>query len=965
MKYPIALAALMICFISFPAAAQLAEAAWPMFHHDLNHTGLSTGYGPDTSAVNWTFSTGERIFGSAAIGADDTIYIGTRKSSSTWGSKLYAIYPNGTEKWHWSPNHAVDFIDSTPTIASDGTIYIGSWDRNLYALYPNSTMKWKFYTPCGGFVLTSPAISPDGTIYIGNKNNNLYAINPDGSLKWTFLTGKNIESSPAVGHDGTIYVGSLDRKLYAIYPDGSIKWSYTTDDKIKSSPAIGEDDTVYVGSNDGKLYAIYPNGTLKWSYTTGDCIISSPAIDADGMVYVGSNDGKLYAIYPNGTLKWVYAAGGCIVSSPAIDADGTVYVGSFDGHVHAINQNGALLWKYYTENKIFYSSPSIAADGTVYIGNWGGDLYAFGPGTPSNRPPVLDPIGNKTVNENSLLEFTVNAADPDGDALTYSIYNLPAGAVFNPDTMTFTWIPGFDQAGTYNISFHVSDADSTDSENISITVNNINRPPVLDPIGEKVVNENSLLEFTVNGADPDGDALTYSTYNLPAGAVFDPDTMTFTWTPGFDQAGTYNISFHVSDADSTDSENITITVNNTNRPPVLDPIGEKVVNENSLLEFTVNGADPDGDALTYLTYNLPAGAVFDPDTMTFTWTPGFDQAGTYGTYNISFHVSDADSTDSENITIIVNTVFPRAKIEVAGPSECIGLSKQFDILIKIDPNGTYVYGIEYELSFNSTVIHAEWQDDGDFLKQGGASTNVYVNNIDNIAGKASFAMTKTGISTGATEPGTLATIHFTSIQIGSNTILDLISVKTSDPDSQPILVDFNNSEVEVCDNKPPVVIGKTKFKYNNLGTKYMSRTYFDGSESDDPDGNIINYRWYFGEGNYGSGETVEYIYGSWMWNTSTHSYDPFTTILTVEDDSVPMMDNSTKIPVDVYIAGDANGDGEVDIFDATLVGLKWDAVCGPDGWDTDQKDQADLNNDCAVDIFDAVIIGANWDHIAW
>jgi len=102
-----------------------------------------------------------------------------------------------------------------------------------------------------------------------------------------------------------------------------------------------------------------------------------------------------------------------------------------------------------------------------------------------------------------------------------------------------------------------------------------------------------------------------------------------------------------------------------------------------------------------------------------------------------------------------------------------------------------------------------------------------------------------------------------------------------------------------------------------------------------------------------------------MWNTSTHSYDPFTMILTVEDDGVPMMDNSTKIPVNVYIAGDANGDGEVDIFDATLVGIKWDAVCGPDGWDTDQKDQADLNNDCTIDIFDAVIIGANWDNIAW
>jgi hypothetical protein len=72
--------------------------------------------------------------------------------------------------------------------------------------------------------------------------------------------------------------------------------------------------------------------------------------------------------------------------------------------------------------------------------------------------------------------------------------------------------------------------------------------------------------------------------------------------------------------------------------------------------------------------------------------------------------------------------------------------------------------------------------------------------------------------------------------------------------------------------------------------------------------------------------------------------------------------------VNVYIAGDANGDGEVDIFDATIVGLEWDEECTSGSWATDptgRKDKADLNNDCIVDIFDAVIVGANWDHTAW
>ena len=43
---------------------------------------------------------------------------------------------------------------------------------------------------------------------------------------------------------------------------------------------------------------------------------------------------------------------------------------------------------------------------------------------------------------------------------------------------------------------------------ITITVGDVNRPPVLDPIGNLQVDEGQLLEFVVTGADPDGDGLT-------------------------------------------------------------------------------------------------------------------------------------------------------------------------------------------------------------------------------------------------------------------------------------------------------------------------------------------------------------------------------------------------------------------------------------------------------------------------
>lgn len=77
---------------------------------------------------------------------------------------------------------------------------------------------------------------------------------------------------------------------------------------------------------------------------------------------------------------------------------------------------------------------------------------------------------------------------------------------------------------------------------------------------DKVASIGKLLTFSIAATDPDGGWLDYSVSNLPDGAVFDNATLTFSWTPRFDQAGVYSVTFEVSDGELTDSEDITITV---------------------------------------------------------------------------------------------------------------------------------------------------------------------------------------------------------------------------------------------------------------------------------------------------------------------------------------------------------------------------------------------------------------------
>ena len=165
-------------------------------------------------------------------------------------------------------------------------------------------------------------------------------------------------------------------------------------------------------------------------------------------------------------------------------------------------------------------------------------------------------------------------------------------------------------------------------------------------------------------------------------------------------------------------------------------------------------------------------------------------------------------------------------------------------------------------------------------------------------------------------------------------------------------------------NLPPVAVPMSLHRYNNIGD--LGRAIFNGSASYDPsaDGSVINYGWNFGDGENGTGETVEHVYSSGTWNGT--GYEHFTVCLTVKDNGG--LPSSTLIPVNVYIAGDVNGDGEINILDAVMAGKYWRATCGGCDdyvWDDEGADRADLNNDCEINILDAVIIGANWRKTAW
>ncbi len=91
----------------------------------------------------------------------------------------------------------------------------------------------------------------------------------------------------------------------------------------------------------------------------------------------------------------------------------------------------------------------------------------------SNKPPVFAYLPDQSVTESNLLSFAVTATDPyDGDPVTLTASNLPAGATF-PVTNglgTFIW-ESPQPTGTYTVGFYAADKDGTTEKILSISVN--------------------------------------------------------------------------------------------------------------------------------------------------------------------------------------------------------------------------------------------------------------------------------------------------------------------------------------------------------------------------------------------------------------------------------------------------------------------------------------------------------------
>lgn len=346
---------------------------WFKFRGDSRNTGLNPRVtGPVKPVFMWKFKARHEVMSSPSISSDGSVYIGSHDGN------IYRINPGDGGEVFASTGEAVL---STPLVLYDLVLF-GGFDGFFYCYDVKKSLKFKYKT--GDWAASSAAVTAEGDYVFACRDGFLYCLDEGGSLKWKFDNGGDdyeIQSSPAV-FGNKIITGSGGGFIHCLSSGGVEEWNFKTGGKVHASPAVDEDGNIYTGSWDKTFYCLDSRGKLKWKYQCRGEITSSAAITPQGRVVFGTREGRVISLEKDtGKEAWRYSAGGPVESSPASDGKGNIYVGADSGKVSALSPDGALLWEFSTPaGKPVLSSPALTEKGELVFGCEDKFVYCIGDG---------------------------------------------------------------------------------------------------------------------------------------------------------------------------------------------------------------------------------------------------------------------------------------------------------------------------------------------------------------------------------------------------------------------------------------------------------------------------------------------------------------------------------------------------------------------------------------------------------
>jgi len=170
----------------------------------------------------------------------------------------------------------------------------------------------------------------------------------------------------------------------------------------------------------------------------------------------------------------------------------------------------------------------------------------------ANRAPELADVPPQTIKEGQKVSIKPSAKDVDDDNVTYS-FDFPLDE-------KGSWETKIGDAGDYEIKVTANDGELTSEKTFLLTVQAVNRPPVIELDSPITVEEGDLvkLEPTITDAEGDEVRVSYSGWMNTA-----------TKNTGYDDAGDHIVTIAARDTAGNEAKlEVTVIVEDQNRPPI-------------------------------------------------------------------------------------------------------------------------------------------------------------------------------------------------------------------------------------------------------------------------------------------------------------------------------------------------------------------------------------------------------------
>ena len=268
-----------------------------------------------------------------------------------------------------------------------------------------------------------------------------------------------------------------------------------------------------------------------------------------------------------------------------------------------------------------------------------------------NQPPVAH---NSKVHgvEDQVLNFNLEATDPEGDKLTYEILSGPQNGLITGNGSDLNYVPNANFNGNDSLTFKVSDGSlESNFAEVIFVIEAINDAPIA---GTDEINgtEDEFIIVKFKHSDPDGDELDIQITGSPEnGFLWEENGMTI-YFPNNHYNGKDEIRFTVTDGELSSEEGIImINLKPTNDAPVAKELTIET-QQNQFTLITLAAEDIDGDNVTFDIITDPNhGTVsyVSEDTWKYTPNPQFT-----GIDNFLFRAKD--STVQSNLASVTINV---------------------------------------------------------------------------------------------------------------------------------------------------------------------------------------------------------------------------------------------------------------------------------------------------------------------